>query len=111
MKVDIEDSDGVKIVRLHGELIGGHTGTFVDVVTNLFCGPGTRILLDLTEVPYMNSTGLSELVHVTAQANIQEGRVVIARPSPFVAGVLQTSQLDRFFEIAPSVEQGLAKLT
>lgn len=108
MTVEIETRDGVSLVRLRGELSGG--GSFVSLVTNLLCGPGTRIVLDLTGVPYMNSTGLSELVHVTAQANIQEGRVILAAPSAFVAGVLHTSQLNRFFEIAPTVAEALARL-
>ncbi len=109
MTLDIEEQAGIKIVRLRGELVGQHA-EFVETVTNLLTAPGVRILLDLGQVPFMNSTGLSELVRVTAQANIQEGRIVLANLSPFVAGVLQTTQLDRFFEICPTIEYALEKL-
>ncbi len=110
MTVTIEERDGIHVVKLSGELTGGHEGDFVEAVTNLFSGPRTQVLIDLADVPFMNSTGLSELVRVAAQANIQEGRIILANLSPFVAGVMQTTQLERFFEICPTVEDALAKL-
>lgn len=110
MIVEVSEREGVKLVRLQGELVGGHDGGLVETVTDLLTGPGVCILLDMQHVPYMNSTGLSELVRVTAQANTQEGRIVLAGLSPFVAGVLQASRLDRFFEICPDVETALRRL-
>lgn len=111
MTVEIEDHAGVKLVRLQGELVGDDEGDFVERVTNLFHGPETRILIDLSGVHFMNSTGLGELVRVGAQANVQEGRIVLANPSPFVDGVFQTTQLFRFFEVCPTIEEALAKLS
>jgi anti-sigma B factor antagonist len=110
MSVKIEDQAGIKVVLLQGELAGDDGGEFVDAVTNLLTGPGARIVIDLGAVPFVNSTGLSELVRVNSQANIQEARVVLANPSPFVAGVLQTTRLDRFFEVCENIAQALAKL-
>lgn len=110
MNVYIHDRDGVKIVQVHGELVGDEVGGFVEAVTNLLNGPGMRIVIDLAGVPFMNSTGLGALVRVTAQANIQEGHVVLARLSPFVDGVLQTSQLDRFFDTCRTMDDALARL-
>jgi len=109
MTVEIEDQAGVKVVHVQGELVGG-PGSLADAVVDLLDGPGVGLVIDLADVPFMNSTGLAELVRITAQANVQENRVVLARPAPFVAGVLQTTQLDRFFEVCPTVEAALAKL-
>jgi anti-anti-sigma factor len=110
MTIDVEDRSGVTIVRLRGEFGSEYPGRFVRTVTELLQGPQTRIVVDLSEVSYMSSTGLGELVRVTAQANTQEGRVVLAEPSPFVRGVLETTQLHRFFELHPTVDQALAAL-
>lgn len=110
MTVEITDQAGVKLVRLYGELTDDEKGDFVEAVTNLLTGPGVRILIDLAEVPFMKSSGLGDLVRVTAQANIQEAHVVLANLSPFVEGVLQTSQLDRFFEICSTTEEARARL-
>lgn len=110
MNIDVEDYSGLKIVRLHGELTAEDDGLLVGTVSDLVSQRGSRVLLDLHDVPYMNSTGLNELVRITAQANVQESRVVLASPSAFVAGVLQTTQLDRFFEVYESVDAALKHL-
>ncbi len=107
MTVAIQEQGEAKIVRVHGELVGEEVDDFVQEVTNLLTGSGVRIVIDLVDVPFINSMGLSALVRVTAQANIQEGQVILVQPSPFVEGVLQTSQLDRFFDIAPSIKDAL----
>lgn len=110
MTIEVEDRNGTKVVRLRGEFGSERPGRFVRTVTELLRGPETRIIIDLSGVSYMSSTGLGELVQVTAQANTQEGRVVLAAPSAFVKGVLETTQLHRFFEIRPTVEEALAAL-
>lgn len=110
MTFDIEERGGVQIIRLHGELAGDDSDDFVEAVTNLLGGPGVRIVLDLHDVPFMRSDGLGVLVRVTAQANVQEGHLILANPSPFVAGVLNTTRLDRFFEICPTVDAAVKNL-
>lgn len=110
MTVDHEDRAGVRIVRLHGELGSAPSTAFLELVTSALATPGARIVVDLSDVPFMNSSGLGDLVRAAAQANIQEGRLILASPSPFVRGVLQASQLVRFFELAPTVNDALARL-
>ncbi len=110
MTFETAEQAGVIIIHLHGELTGEALGAFVQHVTNLLSGPQRRIILELSDVPFMNSTALGQLVRVVAQANVQEGRVVLARPSAFVEGVLITTRLDRFFETFPSAGEALRKL-
>lgn len=110
MNFETQTHSGIHIVHLHGELKGEEAAEFVEGMTNLFAGPGTRIVIDLADVPFMNSDGLSQLVRVNAQANVQEGRIVLANLSPFVAGVLNTTRLDRFFELADTLDAALTRL-
>ena len=107
MTFETTDHAGVQVIHLHGELAGDAMAKFVAHVTNLLSAARARIVLELSDVPFMNSTALGQLVRVVAQANVQEGRVVLAHPSPFVEGVLLTTRLDRFFEIFPSVDEAL----
>jgi anti-anti-sigma factor len=58
----------------------------------------------------VTSAGLGDLVRVTAQANSQGGRVVLANLTPFVSGVLDTTRLSAFFEISANVDSAIAKL-
>lgn len=111
MTFEIEQRSGVQVIQLHGELAGDDAGDFVEAVTNLLSGPGARIVLDMHDVQFMRSDGLGMLVRVTAQGNVQEGRIILANPSPFVSGVLSTTRLDRFFEICPTIGDAIRKLS
>ncbi len=111
MTFETRDHAGIKIVRLHGELRGDDTTALVEQVTDLLTGPRSRIILDLGNVPFMNSAGLGTLVRLVAQGNTQESRVVLTNLSPFIAGALNTTRLDRFFEICPTTDEALRKLS
>jgi anti-sigma B factor antagonist len=110
MRLNTEDRGGIKLVTLSGELRGDPPGEFIAAVSDLLAGPGSRVVLDLGAVRYINSSGLGELVRVAAQANVQEGRVVLANPSAFLSGMLEATQLNRFFEIAPSAAAAIQRL-
>ncbi|MFH1748597.1 MAG: STAS domain-containing protein [Planctomycetota bacterium] len=110
MTINIEDHDGIKLLQMAGELTGDENTTLVDLVTDLLTNRNARIALDLSQVQYMNSAGLSDLVRVVAQANIQEARVVLANPSAYIAGVLEMTKLDSFFEVHPTTADAIKML-
>lgn len=110
MTVETLDQAGIKVVRVTGNLDGMDIEPFVSMVSGLVDARGVRVVVDLAGVPFINSRGLSELVTLTAQANARESRIVLAGPSPFVAGVFETTRLDRFFDVFPNVEKAVAAI-
>ncbi len=109
MHVNVSRQGAAAVLRLQGELTEQNQGGWVDTATNLLSTRGARLVVDLAAVPFVNSTGIGDLVRVNSQANVQECRVILAAPSPFVEGVLQTTRLDKFFEVCPTVEAALAR--
>jgi anti-sigma B factor antagonist len=110
MKIDIRDRSGVHVVQVVAEKITGEDHALLQTVTPLLDAPGARIVIDLSQVKLISSSGLGDLVTLTARANQYESHVVLAGPSPFVAGVLATTQLDRFFQVQPTVEAAIESL-
>lgn len=110
MTVKTETRGSVQVVHLSGNLDGTQSESLGATVSGLTDSRGAKIVLDLTELKFINSTGLSELVTLTAQANARESRILLANPTPFVAGVLETTRLDRFFDVCPSVDAAVARL-
>ncbi len=110
MKFDVQTKSGVAIARI-GEDYTGPDGELAKAVNPLIERPGAKVVLDLAAVGYINSAALGELVRITAQANSQGARVVLAGLTPFVAGVLDTTRLSRFFEIHTTVDEAVAKLS
>jgi anti-sigma B factor antagonist len=71
---------------------------------------GAKFLIDLSDVPRINSPGVGSLVALAADANTHGGRVVLCNPSSFVTVVLNVTRLNTFFEIAPTIEEGRQRL-
>lgn len=111
MTIEVVDRGGVWLVKLSGSLGADEDAdALIGAVTELLETRGSRLVLDLAGVPFMNSDAVGALVRVTAHANTQEGRIILASPSPFVSGVLSVTKLDKFFEIAPTVDEAVKRL-
>ena len=103
--LDVTEHAGFPVLAIGGELNGQDDDRLVAEVGELLQKSGDRLILDLAGLAFLNSTGLGTLVRVNAQANVQEQRVVLARPSAVVDGVLRTTQLIKFFETHDTLEQ------
>lgn len=111
MTIEVEDRAGISIVRPKGDLGGTDGGKFVKTVSDLLDRSDARIVIDLAHVPMVTSAGLGELVRVTAQANAQGGRLVLANITPFVTGVLETTKLNAFLQTSPDLAAAIAGLS
>lgn len=69
-------------------------------------GPG-RIVLDMGQVGFMDSSGLGTLVGCLKLLGMQ-GELILADVQPSVKRLLQLTKLERVFTIAPSVDEALA---
>lgn len=108
MKIDIENRGGISIVRVAGQMRG--EADLAKATDPLIERRGARVIIDMSAVDFVGSAGLGELVRITAQANTQGARVVLAAVSPFVQGVLEMTQLHKFFETHPSVDEAATAL-
>ena len=107
MTSSVEMRSGLPVVRVVGEMRDDDDGALELKAGELLDGPPGRVVLDLSGVNYISSAGISTLVKLTAKANQQGGRLVMAGPTPFVAGVFETTRLTRFFEIVPTVDDAI----
>lgn len=65
-----------------------------------------RVIVDLSRVTYVDSSGVGTLVEFKRRMDrTHGGRVVLAGLQPRVRGVLEMARLDNFFTIATSVEE------
>lgn len=109
MTVKAETRSGITVVHLSGDLDARHCIRSAEGAPDL-SENGMRVVLDMQDVPFVNSGGISELVELTAATNSHGGRLILASPSPFFERVLQTTQLDRFFTVAPTVDEAIDRL-
>ncbi len=67
-----------------------------------------EIVCDLSEVGFLDSSGLSALVSGLKATREQGGFLKLARINEQVAKIFQLTMLDRVFELYPTVEAALA---
>ncbi len=111
MQVEVEEQGGVTVVRLAGDLTAASDHEVMNRVLRLLDRERARVVLDLGGVPLISSDGLGVLVRLTAQANSQDCRLVLAQPTPFVSGVLEVTRLNRFFEVFPDVASAVGAMS
>jgi len=71
---------------------------------------GQNLVLNLSEVSFIGSSGIGALLVLVEQFQEQAGVVRLASPSPSVASVIKLLNLDRFLAVDPSEEKALAEI-
>ena len=66
-----------------------------------------RLLLDLSAVPYMDSSGVGTLVEVFRRVTAYKGKLVLFGLTSRVRSVFEITKLDRFFTICENMNQAV----
>jgi anti-anti-sigma factor len=93
--------------RLMDQLAADHLTQAVD---RSLQGTARSVILDLSALQYMNSTGLNILLNALNKARAKGGDAVLAAPSASVRQLLAATKLDSVFRIADSVAGAQAHL-
>jgi anti-anti-sigma factor len=67
-----------------------------------------KMVLDMSQVRYINSSGLRTLADILTQNKHNGGDLKLVNLSPKVARVFQIIGFDKFFTICPTVEDAMA---
>jgi len=98
--------DGVMLLDLRGRLtLGEETEKLRGKVRQLVEGGYSRIILNLEEVSYIDSVGLSTLVASYTSARKQGGELKLLHLTKRVHDLLQITRLSTVFEIYDSLEE------
>ena len=111
MELRVSHEEGYVLATASGYLDDSARELFREQLHPLVGQHGTRLILDLSAAKRVNSAGLSHLVMLVTNANTNSSRVVLAACSPFIAGVLNRSKLDQYFEVAESVDEAVQRLS
>ncbi len=69
---------------------------------------GTSLVMDLSGVPFLDSSGLGALIGAIRRLRQLGGEVAVAAPRPLIARVLHTTGFDRIVAISATVEDAVA---
>ena len=106
LAVDIRP-DGA-VVRLAGRLDLASAAEVKQRLTRAIVEGHRRLVVDLGEVTFIDSSGLGVLIGALKAARLARGDLRIARPGEQARVVLELTTLDRVLRPYPTVEEALS---
>lgn len=100
--------NGFHLIRMSGKLIQREQGEHMVFDFNTLMEQGhLRLMLDMTDLEYVNSSGLNLLIGMFTKARNAGGELVICGISAKVRKLLVMTRLDAVFKIHGSVQEAL----
>jgi anti-anti-sigma factor len=102
--------DDVRVVALRGELDFDEAPTFARVLDELRTDGARKVVVDLSELTFIDSSGISVLVTAARAASAERGTLVIASPSAHVRRVFDIVKLSELMAIEDGLDGALERL-
>ncbi|MGA8259305.1 MAG: STAS domain-containing protein [Arenicellales bacterium] len=109
MEHSTERDGGATVVRLTGDVDLQHSPEARKVLLAAAKG-GRPVVVDLSGVSYIDSSGIASLVEGLQEARKSGGSLALAAVSEGAMRVLHLARLDKVFVIADDVSAAIAKL-
>lgn len=110
MAHEISERDGVKVLHLHGPIDVSSAMDLRDLLGAEIDSPSARVLLDLSNVTLIDSSGIGILITAHRRADGQGARFGLAGATGTVARVFAMTRTDKLLSLHASVEEGVAAL-
>lgn len=104
LDVETEDRDGFVRVALKGELDLSTVGKVQDELNRVEAGSPPVLVLDLSKLTFLDSTGLRCVVTADQRARDQNRRLVIVRGPEAVQRVFTITRLEDHLEMVDDAE-------
>ena len=108
MTLSEEKNGNVLVLGLRGKLDMEGAKMLVDKMTEILSGGERSILLDFTDITYINSAGLRGLILVAKQLASSGGTLILAGVSGQNQNILEISGLASIFTLRPTKAEALA---
>ena len=67
-----------------------------------------RLIVDMSKVPYVDSSGLAVLIGAMQSLEHDGGRFMLAGPQEAVRVILESARLDQYFHVYPDIDAAVA---
>ncbi len=108
LEIQIEEAAEYTVCRPVGELDAYTVGQFRESLGDL--ASSGRLVIDLSEVPFMDSAGLGALIGGIRRAREAGGQVAVACSRPTLTRLLHTTGFDRIVPVTETIEESITAL-
>lgn len=109
LDIEVRTQAQVKIIKLRGRLLLGEpTDKFSETLSDLIAAGEARFVLDLEEVPMIDSSGIGLLVRFLTTIKQKGGSMKLLNPSKFTIQTLKLVRVLNIFEVYDDVQTAVA---
>jgi anti-sigma B factor antagonist len=106
--LDIRENGSICLLKLKGPLrYRDGVDDFGRAVENTLATGHLQVLVDLSAVSYIDSSGIGAVVDALRQSKRSGGTVKLIDPSPFVAKMLKMVSILNLFEVYPNEAEAM----
>lgn len=108
----ISEENSFQILKLSGELIDKHQAVELMKTIDAMLDTGSnKWAIDLSNLKYMNSSGLNVLIQILTRTRNKGGESVIFNVSKKVNELLVITKLNTLFKVSSTKEEAFEKLS
>jgi anti-sigma B factor antagonist len=111
LEIDVHTSeDNIPLVHLKGEIDLHTCAPFRDTLRELIDQKRYNIVIDLSEVPYLDSAALGVLVDAVRRVREFNGAIYLVAPTPFVRRAFDITRLIKIFHLCETEKEALSSI-
>ena len=111
MKLETKELNGVKIIKLAGQVRISTQNEFKDLLDDLVKeNEGKTVIMNMDGIIYMNSAGLGIMIDTYKKFKEMRGRMVLCNLLPDIMKLFEVTKLNRFIEIYLSEGEAMGKI-
>ncbi|MFM8331374.1 MAG: STAS domain-containing protein [Candidatus Methylumidiphilus sp.] len=108
MNITLDSQDGATLVRLHEERLDAHISQeFKDCLLRALEGSARAVVVDLSDVHFVDSSGLGALLAGHKNAGLRNGRFALSGVQERVQAMFELTRLHRVFDLYPTAADAL----
>lgn len=108
MIVEKRQLDDFILLRVEGVIkLGESAEFFAQTLKRALANHDGHVLVDLSKINYIDSTGIGELVGYLGRFRDASRKLILVRPSERITKLLEVAQLVELFPIYPSVDEAM----
>ena len=108
LEIEVDEKAGYTLCRPVGELDAYTVTSFREALGELAQRP--RVVIDLSDVPFMDSAGLGALIGGIRRAREHGGEVAVACSRPTLTRLLHTTGFDRIVPVTETIDTAVEAL-
>lgn len=111
-QISINEQIGGTVIKLKGQFVGGEeTDQLRDKLKEISDTNKNKLIIDLDDTSYLNSTALGVLISAHANFVKRDGKIILCNVSKSLENIFVITKLTLVFSIADTVEDAINQLS